>query len=79
MMTIIPPKYAVSNVVATMKAKSAGIFLKKYRLFNKAYKNKKIVWSSGYFVSTIGIDEHIIENYIKYQGTLDSGQAELDL
>lgn len=34
---------------------------------------------SGYFVSTVGIDESIIQRYIKYQGDLDSGQMEFDL
>ena len=33
----------------------------------------------GIFVSTVGIDENIIRNYVKHQGEEDFGQAELEL
>jgi len=79
MMTIIPPKYAVSEVVSKMKAKTSSIFRGRYRLFKQVYREKDIMWSPGYFVSTVGIDEHIIQNYIKYQEALDSGQGKLEL
>jgi putative transposase len=79
MMAVIPPKYAASDVVGKMKAKTASIFRERYRLLKNVYKDKEIMWSGGYFVSTVGIDEHIIGNYIKYQEGLDSGQGKLDL
>ena len=78
MMMVIPPKYAISGVVGQLKAKTAGVFSKRYKIFEKAYK-EKIMWSSGYFVSTVGIDEHVIRRYIKYQEALDSGQIKFDL
>ncbi len=31
------------------------------------------------FVSTVGVNEAVIQRYIKYQGREDSGQAWLDL
>ncbi|GAI29428.1 unnamed protein product, partial [marine sediment metagenome] len=43
------------------------------------YWKENIVWSSGYFVSTVGIDEDKILKYVEYQGRQDSGQAKLDL
>ena len=79
MMIVIPPKYAVSEIVGVMKAKTSSIFQKRYRLFKNIYKEKGTVWSAGYFVSTVGIDEHIIRNYIKYQEALDTGQMKFDL
>ncbi|MFC1808026.1 IS200/IS605 family transposase [Candidatus Omnitrophota bacterium] len=79
MMAVIPPKYAVSNVVGKLKSKSSSIFRDRYRLFKKVYGEKEIMWSPGYFVSTVGIDEHAIQRYIKYQGDLDSGQMKFDL
>ena len=79
MMIVIPPKYAVSEIVSIMKAKTSSIFQERYRLFKNVYKEKGTVWSVGYFVSTVGIDEQIIRNYIKYQEALDTGQMKFDL
>ena len=79
MMVVIPPRYAISGVVGQLKAKTAGVFCKRYRIFEKAYRGKGIMWSTGYFVSTVGIDEEVIRRYIKYQETLDSGQIKFDL
>ena len=79
MMAVIPPRYAVSEVVSKMKAKTASIFRNRYRLFKKIYKEKDIMWSTGYFVSTVGIDEEIIKRYIEYQEDLDSGQMKFEL
>jgi REP-associated tyrosine transposase len=78
-MMVIPPKYAVSEVVGKMKARSSSIFRERYRLFKKAYGEKEVMWSPGYFVSTVGIDEQIIRRYIKYQEGLDSGQLKFEL
>jgi len=36
------------------------------------------VWSSGYFVSTVGINEEMVKQYIEHQGREDSGQALLE-
>ncbi|MFC1546336.1 IS200/IS605 family transposase, partial [bacterium] len=74
MMVIIPPRYAVSEVVRKYKGWTSKIFRERYRLFKKVYRDKDVMWSTGYFVSTVGIDEHIIKNYIKYQEALDTGQ-----
>ena len=79
MMVVIPPKYAVSEVVGKMKAKTSSVFRERYRLFKNVYRDKAIMWSTGYFVSTVGIDEEIIKRYIKYQEALDSGQISFDL
>ncbi len=79
MMMVIPPKYAISEVVGRLKARSSSVFRNRYQLFKKVYGEEEVTWSPGYFVSTVGIDEHVIRNYIKYQEKLDSGQALLDL
>ena len=79
MMMVIPPKYAISDVVGRLKQKSSSVFRNRYQLFKNVYGENEVTWSAGYFVSTVGIDEHVIRNYIKYQEKLDSGQALLDL
>ena len=79
MMVVIPPRYSVSEIVGKMKAGTSSIFRDRYRLFKEVYLEKDIMWSPGYFVSTVGIDEAMIRKYIKYQGTLDSGQMKFAL
>jgi putative transposase len=36
-------------------------------------------WATGYCVSTVGLDEDRIRQYIREQEKLESGQGELDL
>ena len=45
----------------------------------KAYWGADGIWSDGYFVSTVGIDEVVIKRYIEKQGQEDSGQAKLEI
>ena len=37
------------------------------------------IWSDGYFVSTVGLNEEVIRKYIERQGEEDRGQAQLVL
>ena len=76
---VIPPKYAVSDVVGQMKMWTASMLRKKFAWLGKVYWKENIVWSPGYFVSTVGLDEKAILAYVKWQGRQDSGQAKLDL
>ena len=45
----------------------------------EVYWKEQVVWSPGYFVSTVGLDEKQIIEYVRWQGGQDSGQAKLDL
>jgi len=76
---VIPPKYAVSDIVGAIKGQTASLLRKRFSWLGKVYFKENIVWSPGYFVSTIGIDEQKVINYVRYQERQDSGQAELDL
>ena len=75
---IIPPKYAVSAVVGQMKSQTAGKLREKFPWMAKVYWKESLLWSPGYFVSTIGINEAQIIRYVKWQQRQDSGQAELE-
>jgi putative transposase len=46
--------------------------------FDKPYYDTPSLWSVGYFVSTVGVDEELIRKYVKYQQKQDSGQAKLE-
>ena len=76
---IIPPKYAVSEIIGRIKGMTASRLRKRFGWLKKLYWEENIVWSPGYFVSTVGIDEDKILKYVKWQGSQDSGQAKLEL
>ncbi len=76
---VIPPKYAVSQVVETLKKNTSRHLRKKFRFLDKVYWDNGGIWSRGYFVSTVGINEEVIRKYVEMQGKEDTGQAELEL
>ena len=78
MMLIIPPRYAVSKVVEIIKSRSAKVVRGRIEWLDKVYYGTRGLWSRGYFVSTVGIDEEVIRHYVKYQQEQDSGQAKLE-
>lgn len=36
-------------------------------------------WATGYWVSTVGLDENKVRKYIRDQEQLESGRGDLDL
>ena len=70
----IPPKYAVSEVIGTIKGRVAIRIFKELPEVRKKYWGGHF-WSRGYFVSTIGVNEKIIRQYIQKQ-ELKERQAE---
>jgi putative transposase len=79
LLMVIPPKYAVSEVIGEIKQYTASQLREKFAWLGKVYWKEQVVWSTGYFVSTIGLDEKQIREYVKWQGHQDSGQAKLEL
>jgi len=79
MIMVIPPKYAVSDVIGRMKGMTAGQIRRKFAWLKKLYWEENVVWSTGYFVTTISIDEDKVMKYIQWQESQDSGQAKLEL
>ena len=79
MVMVIPPKYAISDVVGRLKSQSASKMRKKFDWLAKVYWKENILWSTGYFVSSVGIDEAVIKRYVEYQGRKDSGQLRMEL
>ena len=62
----IPPKYAVSAVMGYLKGKLAVRLLQKYERLGKQFWGRHL-WGRGYCVSTIGIDEQRIREYVQWQ------------
>ncbi|WP_331256486.1 IS200/IS605 family transposase [Candidatus Bealeia paramacronuclearis] len=75
----IPPKIRVSDAVRTIKSMSGRLLKKKFEYMRKAYWGVDGIWSDGYFVSTVGVNEYAIKRYIEHQGQEDLGQAQLVL
>ncbi len=62
----IPPKYAVSAIMGYLKGKLAIRLLQKYERLGKQFWGRHI-WGRGYCVSTVGIDEQRIREYVQWQ------------
>ena len=79
MMMSIPPKYSISSVMGKLKSQSASQLRKAFPWLTKVYWNENMVWSPGYFVSSVGVDEETIRQYVEYQDRQDSGQLRMKL
>jgi putative transposase len=66
----IPPKYAVSDFMGYLKGKLAIRLFQKYERLGKRYWGQHL-WSRGYCVSTVGLDEEQIRKYVKWQEARD--------
>ena len=58
----IPPKYSAAYIVQVLKGKSSMWLKKKTKKFPQG-----TLWARGYFISTVGLNEHQIRNYIANQ------------
>lgn len=63
---VIPPKYAVSQLMGYLKGKLALRVLSHYPHLRKRYWGNHL-WSRGYCVSTIGLEEDKIRKYVVWQ------------
>ena len=74
----IPPKLSVAYTVGRLKGKSA---VRVHRDYIKGRGNAKgfHFGSTGYFVSTVGLDEGKVREYIRNQEEKDRCQEQLDL
>ena len=78
MLIAIPPKYAVSQVVGYLKGKSAIHIARNYGGRQRNFTGEHF-WARGYYVSTVGIDEVIIRQYIHQQDAEDRRLDQLRL
>ena len=74
----IPPKYAVSNVVGYIKGKSAISIARNFMGRKRNFTGESF-WARGYFVSTIGLDEEAVKQYVRNQESEDERLEQLKL
>jgi len=78
MLISIPPKYSVSQVVGFIKGKSAIYIARTYVGQRKNFTGQHF-WARGYYVSTVGIDEELIREYIQSQDKEDQRLDQLKI
>ena len=74
-----PPKYSIAKVVQIIKSNTGKAMWEKFDFLRQRYYGRGGIWSAGYFVSTVGLDEKLIEKYVRHQEKEDLGQAKLAL
>ena len=74
----IPPKYSVSNVVGFIKGKSAISIARHFMGRQRNFTGENF-WARGYFVSTVGLDEQMVREYIRNQEKEDERYDQLKL
>ncbi len=65
MVISIPPKYAVAQVIGFIKGKSA-IWIARMCGHKKNFTGQNF-WARGYCVSTIGLDDETVKEYVRRQ------------
>jgi putative transposase len=73
----VPPKFSIAFVIGFIKGKSA------VRIHRTILKHKRVAglhfWARGYCVSTVGLDEQLVRQYIREQEQSEKKQLEFDL
>ena len=77
MLLSVPPKYSFAMTMGYLKGKSA-IRIHRELLKTKGTLFGRTFWARGYCVSTVGLDEQQIRQYIKEQEKLQKQQLEFD-
>ena len=61
MIVSFPPKYSISTVVGILKRNTGKALKEKFDFLKQRYYKTGSIWSVGYFVSTLGLDEKLIK------------------
>ena len=78
MLVSIPPKLAVSDFVGYLKGKSTLMIFERHA--NMKYKyGRRVVWTKGYYVNTVGGNKKAIQEYIRNQELEDQMMDQLSL
>ena len=66
----IPPKISVSSFMGYLKGKSAMMIFDRHANLKYKFGNRHF-WATGYYVSTVGLNEATIAKYVREQNTQD--------
>ena len=74
----IPPKYSVSSIMGFVKGKLSIAMFRRYERIGKRFWGRHL-WSRGYCVSTIGLNEEQIRKYVQWQEKQEKDAEQLGL
>ena len=72
----IPPKQEISSFIGDLKGKSAMMIFAKHANLRYKFGNSNF-WATGYYVSTVGLNEATIRKYIREQENEDTMQDKI--
>ena len=75
---MIPPKFGVANTMGVLKGKSAIRIFRDYLQVRRNFTGRHF-WARGYSVSTVGLDEQMIREYIRNQEREEKCQEQMRL
>ena len=76
MLVTIPPKLAVSSFMGYLKGKSSLMIFERHANLKYKYSNRNI-WANGYFVSTVGLKDEVVIEYIRNQELEDMKESQI--
>ena len=76
MLVSIPPKLAVSSFMGCLKGKSSLMIFERHANLKYKYGNRNF-WAKGYFVSTVGLKDEVVREYIRNQELEDMKEDKL--
>ena len=76
MLVRIPPKISVSGFMGYLKGKSSLMIFERHANLKYKYGNRNF-WAKGYFVSTVGLNDEVVKEYIRNQEKEDMMQDNL--
>jgi putative transposase len=74
----IPPKYSVSSILGFLKGRLSLRMFRRYERIGKRFWGRHL-WTRGYCVSTIGLDEEQIRRYVQWQEKQEKEAEQLGL
>ena len=66
MLLSIPPKLAVSDFVGYLKGKSTLMIFERYAKMKYKY-GRRVFWTNGCYMSTVGANKKVVQEYIQNQ------------
>ena len=76
MLVRIPPKISVSGFMGYLKGKSSLMICERFENLKYKYGNRNF-WAKGYYVSTVGLNAKVVEEYIRNQENEDMREDNL--
>ena len=78
MLLAIPPKLAVSSFIGYLKGKSSLMIFERHANLKYKYGNRNF-WAKGYFISTVGLKDEVVREYIRNQELEDMASDKMSL